>query len=185
MNLIKRKSEGHLLLWEDDILVPAHAFERLFGVLEESSEHVAVTGVQYRRNYRNPHQLLLWKFFPWRKLIGSHPDQIEHVKIVNYLNTEERSEGVSIVDAAATGFVLFRDSFLRNYTFREAVFFDGFCAGHDIMVGFDINNLDQGFVPARNKMILCWDLKFPHLGTDDRGGLKVFRSDLCPTLENL
>lgn len=56
----------------------------------------------------------------------------------------------------------------------------GYQAGHDIMIGFHINGLESA-EPRHNKLALCWDLKFPHLGVDESSQLRIFRSDLCKT----
>ncbi len=181
MNLINFHREGHLLLWEDDIVVPPSAWERVKFVFDSDDCIAGVTGVQYHRGVGHYCEPLVWHFYPYRKKVANEPRSVSDYLVIQLPKDKEKEVGTQSIDCSATGFILLRDSFLENYTFCWSHFPRGYSAGHDIMLGFHINEYDKKNEPGPKKLMLCWDLKFPHLGLGEDSKLRVFKSELCKT----
>lgn len=177
MNALNATREGHLLVWEDDIIAPSDAFERVSGLLAVAKNVGAVTGVQYSRNASNLNNLLLWDAsFPVVKdgrVLSHAPARIEDATF-SKLNTE-LEEGLAYVEASATGFVAYRDSFASGYQWRAAD-----KKGQDMCVGFDMKRRPK---TKPLQLALLWDLKLAHITQNEFGSVVVLRGKkgLCTT----
>ena len=155
MGIMNKQRVGNTVIFEDDIVAPENAFERMYPLLK--GDVWAVAGCQYARvkSWNAGKALIAWN--------------IKDNKPVVIKSEDEKSEGEEAVGATATGFHIYNSDFLDQHDFP--------CSeelGQDILAGLAINK-------AGKKVLLCWDMKFPHLkdlGTKD--GV-IFRSDLCKT----
>ena len=168
MNIINAYRSGNLLMWEEDVIVPSYAWKILKNIFDQDTSFKAVTGVQYFRKFDSRGEILAWN---WR--LGRSTDG----RIMHFIeNIREKFSGVEQIGASAQGFTLYREDFLNGYVFRTE---NGL--GADIMAGFDIQELGTKPLGGGGKVILVWDMKFPHLGLDQNGNVKAFKSDLCTT----
>lgn len=147
MNKINELTEGDVLLWEDDIIAPNNAFNKLKETFHKDDNIYGITGVQHYRIEDRKNDVLAWN---WEVIYDGN---------MNYkiIPLQEREKGVEAIGAAASGFTLYRKEFLDTHKFRVQ---DNL--SQDIMAGFDIN------FPAPfggdKKMLIDWGLKLKHLG---------------------
>lgn len=167
MRIMSEHVEGNLLLWEDDIVVPVDAWEKLKAVFDWSEEIAAVTGVQYSRQFRMPGKLLAWEMVK-QKVFGPN-DSCQEGNLSSENIMVEKERGVESVGATATGFTLYRESFLNVHKFENEGIF-----GQDILAGVHANQLGKYWM-------LHWGVKMPHLGIDEKGNFKIYRSPMCKT----
>lgn len=168
MNIINAHRSGNLLMWEEDVIVPPNAWKILKNIFDQDNSFKTVTGVQYFRKPDSRGEILAWN---WR-MARSSDGRIVHL----IENIREKLSGVEQIGASAQGFSLYREDFLNGYVFRAE---NGL--GPDIMAGFDIQELGTKPLGGGGKVILLWDMKFPHLGADQDGNVRVFKSALCTT----
>lgn len=169
MNIINSHREGDMLLWEDDIIVPNNAYQILNEIYNWSDKFYGVTCVQYNRGFGCKDTLLLWDW-EQKKVFGDNDSskEVQYCPKVRMYH-DERKSGIEFVGSTATGFIIYKDKFLNQHSFGK----DGIW-GQDVLVGKHINDLG-------GKLVLCWDIKSAHLGTDEDGRFKIFRSNMCKT----
>ena len=171
MQKLNELRRGHMLLYEDDIIVPPDAFYRLKKIFDWSDEIYGVTGVQYTRDLlgKNRDRLLAWDLEAYRVFPkGDVCDEIA-VNLMPKKYDKEWERQISTIDASASGFVLYRKEFLDQHRFDSSL-----SRGQDIMTGVHIKELGK-------KLMIDWSLKMPHLGVDDDGKFKIFRTWQCKT----
>jgi len=154
MRIINSRREGDMLLWEDDVLVPENAFEYMKLVFDSDDKIWSVGGTQYSRNvdWYDAKVILAWTR--------------DENRVIYKKFDEEKESGVEFVTATATGFQLYKEKFLKDYTFdihNER--------GQDIVTGININKLG-------GKVALCWQMKFAHIQEED-GEVVVYKSPMC------
>lgn len=152
----KDNGGGDMLFFEDDIVVPENAFERMLPELKD--DVWAVAGVQCPRmkSWLGGQALLIWNM-----------DEVGALK--NFPHLAEQETGTRYVTSTATGFQLYSGDFLDKHDFPCSENF-----GQDIFAGIAIRNWNK-------KLTLCWDMKFAHiehLGTPEA---LIFRSKMCKT----
>ena len=152
----KDQGGGDMLFFEDDIVVPENAFERMLPELKD--DVWAVAGVQCPRmkTWHAGQALLIWNM----NEIGA---------LINLPYKEEKETGTDYATSTATGFQLYSGDFLDVHNFPCSDHY-----GQDIFAGIAIRNNNK-------KLLVCWDMKFghiEHLGTDKA---LIFRSKMCKT----
>lgn len=155
MQIINEHREGDMVLWEDDIIVPDNAFEYMLEVWKDQDTY-SVGGVQYTRTktWAGGRILLMWDF-----------DELGEPRVRTF--DQEQDTGTEAVGATATGFQLYKAEFLDNYSFKC-----DYTKGQDIITGREINKLGK-------KVVVCWEMKFPHLALEDK--FIIYRSEKCKT----
>lgn len=167
MNIINGYRKGHMVMWEDDVIVPSDAFITLKKVFDKSNLFAGVTGVQYQRLEDNPTQILTFK---WRSVLLGNKMQYGAFRL------KEEKTGVEAIGASSSGFILYRKEFLDTHRFAVSGVY-----GQDVMAGFRMNGYDRFPFGGQTKLMMCWDVKCPHLGLDAFGKVKAYKSTMCHT----
>lgn len=166
-NLINKCREGNMVYFEDDVIVPPNAWNYMKEVFDWSDKFYEVGSVQYSRNPNWVNNLLIWDW-EYKKVFPDNDDCDEMAWNV-IVREEERERGFEFVGSVSSGFVLYRKEFLDKHNFKENINY-----GQDIMTGFNIAQKHNG------KLMLCWEIKLPHVGLLD-GKFHIFRSPMCKT----
>lgn len=176
MNLLRERVEGHMLLLEDDIIAEPGAFYKLLEVFNYSEKFKSVCSCNYTRNSNVPDgTLLAWDFYEQKVFKDSDSCGEKTINIAPL--KFEPKKGIQFIGASASGLTLYRDDFIRDYSFNAR---GGW--GQDIMAGYDINEIDKyGADGGENKLVIRWDVKLPHIGLDKFNRFKVYRSEQCKT----
>lgn len=173
MNLVNSYRKGHLLLWEDDIIPAPDAFTKLHSVFGGDSVK-AVTSVQYSRRSCWKYHMLMWNY-SYETVFGNNDSSKE--KAWKSVHIEEEKEyGVESIGASATGFIIIKDDFLKDYIF------DGRDEGQDVQLGKDITGFNRDWKPTGNHLLVNWEVKTVHLGKDEQDRLTFYRSPKCNTI---
>lgn len=173
MNVINQNRRGHLLLWEDDIIPPQDAFTKCESLFWDDQVK-AVTTVQYSRRTCWAGHVLAWNYD--YKRVFPEGDKCNEMKWQAIHLENEKSIGVEPIGASATGFILIKSDFLDGYSFN------GVIEGQDVQLGKDIGGYNQHrWNPTGNYLLLNWGVKTVHIGYDDNGAMKFYRSPLCKT----
>lgn len=176
MNLLKEKLDGHMLLLEDDVIAPPDGFNKMVEVFNYSKKFKSVCSCNYTRNPNVPDgTLLVWDFYEQKVFKDSDSCGEKTINIAPL--KFEPKKGIQFVGASASGLTMYRDDFIHDYKFNAR---GGW--GQDIMAGYDINEIDKhGVEGGENKLVMCWDIKLPHIGLDKQDRFKVYRSEHCKT----
>lgn len=169
MNYINKHRKGNLLIWEEDIIPPVDAFTKCEKLLA-NKDVAAVSACQYSRRSGWPDRLMAWE---WERefVFGPHDTSSEFAWSIEPLDYE-KEYGFETVGATATGFILIKGDFLDGYEF------DGVTDGQDVMLGFDINGL-RSRNQERHYLVLNWEVKTLHIGEDNKGHFKIYKSPKC------
>jgi len=168
MQILNKHRDGNMVIYEDDIVPPEDAWLKMKEVFDWSPKFLGVTAVQYGRQIRWP-ALLAWDWVK-KKTFGDK-DTSEERNWSNVIREPERESGFDYIGSTATGFILLRKEFLDQYNFTA----DG-TKGQDVMLGFYINGYDKDEKGGEGKLMIRWDVKLDHMGCDEQGRFKIYRS---------
>ncbi len=165
MNLLNEHRVGNMLLWEDDILAPPYAWNVLKSIFDRSPLFLGVTGTQYYRHPEREGHVLAWN---WEAV------ETDGHMLFSIKNLPERERGIEAIGASASGFMLYRKEFLDGHVFGPNT-----DMSQDIMAGWHINGFHKSLFGENTKLIMVWGIKFSHLGIDENGKVKEYKSSMC------
>lgn len=183
MNILNSHREGDLVIWEDDIIAPPNSLTRILSLLDTDENCLAFVTTQYSRN-----GVWLNKPMIWNYQLKHHEEAVgfaDHIYTYNenplnwnMRNLLEKKTGIDFIQACATGFIYYKEEFIKDYVFHSE---GGF--GQDVMVGFDLNNVNKASRWIDKRLMIIWDLKCVHVA-EDNGNIKLFRGKqgLCKTI---
>lgn len=162
-NKLMSMTKGDVMLLEDDIVVPSNAFRVLLEQFYYSCVD-AVTCLQISRSNPGHMDALVWDFQDGTKVFPGEDTSSEVYPMSLAVFVNRIGKGIEVIDASATGFILYKENFVKYHNFKCCGF-----RGQDIGVGLKIRE-------RNNVLLINWDVWAEHFEERD-GGLLIFRPD--------